>query len=137
MTTGSKLGQAERLGHVIVGARVERDDLVGFGVARGQDEDRRGRVAADSADQDESIRVEAAQIEQDDVRSGRSPVFESGPDVTRLRDAVAVCLEVRCDRPSGRLVVLHQKDVGAAGGHRGSVSLGAGTRPGRDRARAR
>ena len=48
LAAGDQLAHGERLGHVIVGARAEADDLVRLGVAGGQDEHRHRAVGHDA-----------------------------------------------------------------------------------------
>ena len=83
---GAQLGQAERLGDVVVGAGLERRDLVVLGVPGGQDEDRRRGVASNAADQDGAIGIGQAQVEQDHVRAAGLPLEHRRSDVRRLRD---------------------------------------------------
>src|SRR5205823_12239324 len=57
----------ERLGHVIVGAEIERVHLVGLAAARGEDDDRRPRPLANAADHLETVTVRKVEIEHDEV----------------------------------------------------------------------
>ena len=57
-----QLADAEGLGHVVVGADLEADDLVDLGVLRRQQDDRDGAAAADVA-----ADVEAAAARHHDV----------------------------------------------------------------------
>ena len=64
---GEQLVHAERLGHVVVGAGVERGDLVGLAVAHGQHDDRHRAPAAQAADHVDAVDAGQAEVEDDDV----------------------------------------------------------------------
>ena len=62
-----QLLDAERLGHVVVGAEVERGDLVAVAAARRDDDHADGRALAHLAAELEAVDVRQHQVEQDDV----------------------------------------------------------------------
>ena len=64
-----QLAQRERLGHVVVRAQLQADDLVDLGVLRGEHDDRhRGLGAEDPADLDAG-QLGEHEVEQDEVGS--------------------------------------------------------------------
>ena len=62
-----ELLDVERLGHVVVGAGVERGDLVGLAVARGQHHDRNVAERAHPAQHLDAVDVGEPEVEQHDV----------------------------------------------------------------------
>ena len=64
---GEELVHAEGLGDVVVGAGVEGGDLVAFGAAGRQDDDRHGGPAAEAADDVEAAHAGEAEVEDDGV----------------------------------------------------------------------
>ena len=68
-----ELVDPERLGHVVVGAALERLDLLALLVAAGQDHDRRRRLAADAPDDVEALDVGQAEVEEDERPAGGPP----------------------------------------------------------------
>ena len=78
---GEQLGHRERLGHVVVGALVERDDLAVLGVLGREDDDRHVRPLADGAAQVDAVHVAEAEVEHDGVGlAGREDVQPLAPD---------------------------------------------------------
>ena len=65
---GQQLVHAERLRDVVVGAGVERGDLVALAAPRRQDDDRHLRPTAQPVDDVEAVHPGQAEVEQDDVR---------------------------------------------------------------------
>ena len=59
---------AERLRHVVVGARVERADLVGLGTPRRQHDDRRRTAVSQQPAHLDTVHVRQSQIEDDQIR---------------------------------------------------------------------
>ena len=70
---GVELGHPERLGHVVVGAALERLDLGRLLAAGRQDDDRGRRLAADPAHDDQPIAIGQAEVEQDRGRAAVPP----------------------------------------------------------------
>ena len=64
---GDELARAERLGQVVVGAELEAEQLVELVVARGEHDDRDGRVAAQLAGDVEAVEPGQAEVEDDEV----------------------------------------------------------------------
>ena len=64
---GEELVHAERLGDVVVGAGVERGDLVALGAAGGEDDDRHGGPAPQAADDLDAAHSGEAEVEDDGV----------------------------------------------------------------------
>ena len=64
---GQQLVHAERLGDIVVGARVEGGHLVGLGVADRQHDDRDLRPSPEAADDLGAVDVGKPEIEEDDV----------------------------------------------------------------------
>ena len=85
-----QLARAERLGQVVVGARVERPHLVAFLVARRDDEDRAREPGAQLADDVDAVEVGQAEVEDDEVRPAALGDRERFGRRGRLDDAVAV-----------------------------------------------
>ena len=67
-----KLARAERLAHVIVGARVERRDLVALLAARRQHDDRDVGPPAHATDDFEAVHVRQPEVDDDDVGLARA-----------------------------------------------------------------
>ena len=77
---GVELVDAERLGDVVVGAALERLDLLALLVAAGQDHDRRRGVAPDPPDDVEAVDVGQAEVEQHEVGSLALPALRAPSD---------------------------------------------------------
>ena len=109
-----ELVHAERLGDEIVGAGVERGDLVPLGAAGGEDDDRHTRPLAQPAHDVEAIHPRESEIEDDDVGVVDGGQFEGLLTGAGEQHVVAAGREVGVQRPlDGRLVVDDQH-----GGHR-------------------
>ncbi|MNW61879.1 hypothetical protein D3C74_399690 [compost metagenome] len=69
---GEQLGEAERLGHVVVGAGIEADHQVDLVGTRGEDQDRcRQTLVADLTCDVQAVHVREAQIQDHDVDTAR------------------------------------------------------------------
>ena len=66
---GGQLAQAERLGHVVVGAELEPDDLVELGVLGRQHDDRHAGLGPDDPADLDPRQLGEHQVEQDEVRA--------------------------------------------------------------------
>ena len=101
-----ELAQRERLGHVVVGAELEADDLVDLGVLRGEHDDRhRGLGAEDPADLD-ARELGEHEVEQDEVGSLGPEGLERRATVGGGDGPIALHLEGFDEGlPEGRLVV--------------------------------
>ena len=62
-----QLAHAEGLGHVVVGAGVERGDLVALLAARGEHDDRHLAPLPQPADHLQAVHIGQAQVQNDDV----------------------------------------------------------------------
>jgi hypothetical protein len=69
---------AEGFGEVVVGAGVEGVDLGVFGVAGGEDDDRRGGPAAQGLDDGDAVEIGQAEVEDDQVGWVTAGGAESG-----------------------------------------------------------
>ena len=65
-----QLGDRERLGHVVVGAGLEADDLVELGVLRREHQDVRVAEGAHAAADLDAVDVGQADVEDDQVERG-------------------------------------------------------------------
>ena len=106
-----QLGEAERLGDVVVGARVEAADGVHLAVLRGEEHDRDGRAALAHALAD----LEAVDAGQPDVEDQQVVLaVHAGRDGVRSRrhglDLVPLALERADERHADALVVLSEQD---------------------------
>src|SRR5579859_5368375 len=106
---GQHLAHRERLGDVVVGAKLEADDLVDLGVLGGDYDDRHPAVLAQRAAEVEAAHTGQHQVEQDQVRP-------RGPGGAQARRAVAGLLhgeaggrEVVLEHLANPLVVLHHQ----------------------------
>src|SRR6185436_5029070 len=117
-----QLAQAEGLGHVVVGAELEADDLVDLLVARGEHQDRRLHArGAQAAKHLEAVHPRQPDVEQHQVRRtfrGDVQALLAGAGEGHL---VAFLLERVLDAPSDGVLVLDDQD---RGGH-GALMVGA------------
>ena len=106
---GEQLVHAERLGHVVVGAEIERLDLAGFVAAAGEDDDGNAFVArADRAQQIVAQRIGQAEIENDQVGSLFQQI-ERGLAVRGLQRLITLRGQAHAQQLAyRRLVVDHQ-----------------------------
>ena len=101
-----ELAQAERLGHVVVGAELEPDDLVELRVLGRQHHDRHARLGADDAADLDARQLREHQVQEDEVRPLRPEHGEGLAPVGRRDDPESVGLERVDERlAQGRLVV--------------------------------
>ena len=78
---GQELGDAERLGDVVVGAGIERRDLAALVVAAGEHQDRGVAQRLELGQERHAVAVGQAQVEQDQLR----PVVADGAQAPRRR----------------------------------------------------
>ena len=112
---GEQLAGAERLGDVVVGAGVERRDLVPLLAPRREDDDRNGRPLAQPADHVEAVHVGQAEIEDDDVGLARAGLDDALRARRRLEEPVAVALERGAEEAPDLRLVLDEDDRPASG----------------------
>ena len=106
-----KLVDTERLGHVVVGAEVERVYLVGFATASREHDDRRARVLADPTHDLEAVTVGQVEIEHDEI--GLPPLVARdriARGLSRL-DLKAMPAEVRSECPDHRRLVVDDEET--------------------------
>jgi len=63
-----QLADTEGLAEIVIGAGVERRDLVGLLAARGEDDDRHRAPLAKPRDHLQSVDVRQAEVDDDDIR---------------------------------------------------------------------
>jgi hypothetical protein len=107
--SGQELACAERLGHVVVRAGVERVHLVLLASPRRHDHDRRAHPRAEPAHDLEPVEVGEPEIEQDRVGRPRGGLEEGGTPRVHREDTVAGLQEHRGEQAAhGGLVLDHQ-----------------------------
>ena len=101
-----QLAQAERLGHVVVGAELEPDHLVQLGILGREHHDRHARLGADDPADLDPRQLGEHQVEQDEVGTFGPEPGQGLATVGRRDDPESVGLE-RVDQrlAQGRLVV--------------------------------
>jgi hypothetical protein len=108
---GEELGEAERFRDVVIGTSVETDDDVDFAMARGEDDDREGRmVGADPTAYLVPVEVRESEVEDHELRRVRRSRVERSLAGGRPVDDVALRSERAGEGASDRLVVLHEED---------------------------
>src|SRR3954468_3437252 len=116
-----QLGEAERLGDVVVGAGLQALDGVGLGVQRGQHDHRRDVAPGAQRAGDVVARRARAErdVEQDDVEVAAARLLQRVVAVGDRRDAVTLPLEGAGEHVAEGVVVVDDEDVERRpGGHR-------------------
>ena len=109
---GQQLGGCERLGHVVVGAAVEAGDLVGYGVARGEQQHRHADAfAAQLGHHGEAVHLRQHHVEDDHVVVAAFGVGEAGGAVVHDVRLVAVLGEYVRQRLRQAHVVFNDEDL--------------------------
>ncbi len=90
---GQQLLDVERLGDVVVGAGVERGDLVVLAVARGEDDDRYVAERAHPAQGLDAVEIGKAEVEQHDIRTAVGD--EDEPLLARSRHSITSSARAR------------------------------------------
>jgi hypothetical protein len=113
-----ELGDAERLGDVVVRAGLEADDLVELGVLRGEHQDVGvAELAHPPADLD-AVDVGQAEVEDDQVEGVEGGRFDGGLPVLGLSDVEALLHEQGTDEHPVLGGVVDDKGAGCGGaGH--------------------
>ncbi len=107
-----QLGGAERLGHVVIGAAVQTGDLVGHGVARGEQQHRRAHVlAAQFSHYRETVHFGKHDIQDDHVVDVAFGISQPVGAVVHHVGAVAVLLQDVRQRAGKPHVVFHDEDL--------------------------
>src|SRR4051794_29239207 len=91
--TGEKLTGAEGLRQVVVGAAIERIDLVLVSATRGEDDDRNHRPLAQATRDFETVEVGEAEVEQYEIRVVRGRLLQGHLAGRRVDDAVPMCAQ--------------------------------------------
>ena len=105
-----ELARAEGLAQVVVGAAVERGDLVALLAARRQHDDRDGAPLADAPDDFESIHVGQSEIDDDHVGLARAHFHDAVGAGPRLEQAIALAGERGAEKTSDLRLVLDEDD---------------------------
>ena len=125
-----QLAYRERLGHVVVGADLEADDLVDLGVLRRQKDDRDGAPGPDLAADVEAAAPGHHDVEDQEVEAGRFVAELAVGVVTVLgeRDVESLLLEGVAHRVAhGGLVVRDQDPAVGHCDHATGVAAGSAT----------
>ncbi len=107
---GDELARVERLGHVVVGAQFEADDLVDVVVARGEHDHGDARALAQLAADGESVHLRHHDVEYDEVRVGRARLLQRLLAVERLNHIEALVAEVEASELDDVSLVVDYKD---------------------------
>src|SRR5262245_11347498 len=105
-----QLVHSERLRHVVVGAGVERRDLVAFPFAHREDDDRDRGPAAEAADHVDAVDSGEAEVEHDQIRMLAGGDGERGLARRCELDVVAAGAEVRAERAQDLRLVVDDED---------------------------
>ena len=108
---GEQLVHPERLGHVVVGAGVERRDLVRLRVARRQHDDRHALHAAQPADHVDAVDAGQPEVEDDDVGMVARREIERLLAVGRGVDVVPARAQVDAQRAQDLRLVVDDQDA--------------------------
>jgi hypothetical protein len=111
---GVQLIHGERLGEVVVGARLETVDLVAFVAARREDDDGRRGLAPNAPDHIDAIEIGQAQVEQHQVRSVGVPEAHRFVSRGGGEDFVSAAAEVLGQGLSSAGFVLDEQQRGPA-----------------------
>ncbi len=111
---GQGHGEVDRLGEIVVGAKVQRlDDVLALGLGRGHDhrESRRGVVEPDAPEHVTPVHIPHHHVEQHEVERLARDQGEAGFAAVGLHDLIAAALQTTGeDRPVVRNVV-HDEDA--------------------------
>ncbi len=106
-----ELAHAERLGDVVVGAGVERRDLLALRLARGEDDDGHVGPAAEAGDHVEPGDVGESEVEDDEVGPVSGRELERDLAGAGRVDVVAARAEVRDERAQDLRFVVDDEDA--------------------------
>ena len=118
-----QLADVERLVDVIVGAEIERLDLLGLALARRQHDDRQVGPFARAADHVLAVAVGQAEIEQHDIGRFGGDALDAFGDRAGARHLVVVGFERRLEKAQDRRLVVDHQHAGF-GAHAGAPSRG-------------
>ena len=105
-----QLLDGEGFGDVVVRSRVEAGDLVHHGVSRGEHDDGRRLLAADTAEDLHAVELGEEYVEKNQVVVTGEGQLDAGPAVGRLVHLVALVLELELDEARDLLLVLYDQD---------------------------
>ena len=112
---GQQLGEPERLGHVVVGAALERGHGVRDRVARGQHDHRHpGALGAELVEHLEAVQPGQPDVEHHQVVGAAQRLVQAGVAVGDRGHHVPLGLESLGDEGGDPLLVLHDQDAGHA-----------------------
>ena len=106
-----QLGDAERLGQVVVGAGVERIDLLLLLRARRQHDDRPPRPAAQAADQLGAVAIGQPEVDEEEVDAAVAGQRLAVARGRRLEHDMAFGLQRRREQATDRRFVLDHEHV--------------------------
>ena len=125
-----QLRRAERLRQVVVGAEVERRDLVLLRIADRQDQDRDPARPPDLATRREPVDVGEVQVQHDEVGLVVQDGAEGRPPIARRPHDVAARGERALHGPQDLGLVVHDEDDGTAHGAAGTSTTNVAPPPG-------
>ena len=107
-----QFGRRERFGHVVVGPGIEPGDLVGHGVARGEQQHGGAHaLAAQGARHGEAVHLRQHDVQDDDVVPAVFAIGKPGQAVVHHVGVVAVLLQYVAERLGEAHVVFHDEDL--------------------------
>jgi hypothetical protein len=109
---GQQLVHAERLGHVIVRARIQRGHLLALLAPRRQHDDRGGRPAAHAPDHVGAVHVRQAEVQDEHVRALAGHGGQPRGAVGGRADLVLARGQVDPQRVQDRRLVVDDQDLG-------------------------
>src|SRR5687767_4229188 len=115
---GAQLANAERLGHVVVGAGLEAQHLLGFLRARRQHQDRRAYPAAPQLAADlEAVFARQHDVQQDRVERLGARAPQGFDAVLNHRDLIPLKGQIVFERQRDGRFVFDDQDAAGGGGH--------------------
>lgn len=108
---GEEFSDGEGLAYEIVGARIERLDLVFFLPTRGEDEDRNLTALANGADHFEAIPIRQPQVQQNEIGLARLRLRNAFGRIHGFVAAELLGGQCRAQEPANLGIVLNDKDL--------------------------
>ena len=109
---GEQLTRVERLRHVVVGAKLEADDAVGFLAHRGEHDDGDGRLGAQPAREVEAGFAGQHEVEHDELVVPVEPGAAGFLAVAHRGDADALLFQETREQVADVAVIIDDEDVG-------------------------
>src|SRR3984893_17797088 len=107
-----KLVDPEGLGHVIIGAPIERFDLGAFLFRIELDDDRESRAAVPYAlDDVETIHVRQTEVEDKEIGGASANHVERGARIARGRDEIALAFQARAKKANDRRLIVDDENA--------------------------